>query len=86
MRRLPLYVGLLAVALAGASVFAGETAALASSSPGCGTTQDWHWVGQYHSDVLDGSTQSYPTVVTAIEDWESTTTAWQVRTKVWGRY
>lgn len=68
----------------GLAMIAGAPAAAASSTPGCGTTTNWHWIAQYHSNVLDGSVQSYPTVVVAASDWESTSTAYKIRTKVWG--
>lgn len=61
-------------------VFATPTYA---STTGCGSQSHWHWISAYHSNYLDGSPQSYPTVVVALSDFASGS-AWMVRSKVWG--
>jgi len=59
-------------------------AAPVSASSGCGTTQDWHYISQAASYVLDGNSESFPTGVFAGSDWESTSLAWQLRVQAWG--
>ncbi len=81
MKRGVIHLMLIALAVATLGTF-GTAPAFASA--GCGTTQDWHYISQAQSDVLDGNTESFATGVFAGSDWYSTSQAWQLRTQVWG--
>ncbi len=84
MRRKLLYGGLAAtIVAAGLAVGAAVVPAMASTSAGCGASTDWHYISQYHSDYLDGTSETYPTVVVALSDYQSGS-AFAIRTKVWG--
>lgn len=84
MHRSRWYGGLLASAMLIAGIGTLAVGPQVFASAGCGTTSNWHYISQYHSDVLDGSIQSYPTVVVALSDWYSAASTWQLRTQVWG--